>query len=181
MARKPLSKRTRFEVFKRDQFTCQYCGAHPPQAILHVDHIVAVANGGDGDMSNLVTACSSCNLGKSAKPLNQVPQSLAEQAAEVKEREEQLRGYSDIMSYRRERLEDETWKVADIFISQFKLEGINKDWFQSIKRFVDKLGVNQVLDAMDLAVARKPYHNGPCFRYFCGICWKIIKGPGNAS
>jgi hypothetical protein len=29
--RKPLSKRTRFEVFKRDSFTCQYCGRRPPE------------------------------------------------------------------------------------------------------------------------------------------------------
>lgn len=36
--RKSLSKKTRFEVFKRDSFECQYCGAHPPSTILHVDH-----------------------------------------------------------------------------------------------------------------------------------------------
>ena len=64
--RKAISKKTRFEVFKRDGFTCQYCGAHPPQAILHVDHIVPVAEGGGNEDTNLVTACDHCNLGKAA-------------------------------------------------------------------------------------------------------------------
>lgn len=32
--RKPLSKRIRFEVFKRDSFTCQFCGRTPPEVIL---------------------------------------------------------------------------------------------------------------------------------------------------
>ena len=62
--RKPISKRTRFEVFKRDKFTCQYCGMAAPYVTLHVDHIVPVAHGGTNDMENLVTSCMSCNLGK---------------------------------------------------------------------------------------------------------------------
>lgn len=36
-----LGKKTRFEVFKRDGFKCMYCGAHPPEAILEVDHLKA--------------------------------------------------------------------------------------------------------------------------------------------
>lgn len=44
--RKAISKKTRFDVFKRDGFTCQYCGAHPPEVVLHIDHIIAVAEGG---------------------------------------------------------------------------------------------------------------------------------------
>ena len=34
--RKQISTLARFEIFKRDQFTCQYCGAHPPAVILQV-------------------------------------------------------------------------------------------------------------------------------------------------
>lgn len=63
--RRPLSKRTRFEVFKRDQFKCQYCGASAPDIILVVDHIKAVADGGTNDLLNLITACDPCNAGKS--------------------------------------------------------------------------------------------------------------------
>lgn len=64
MNRKPLSKKIRFRVFQRDNFTCQYCGRSAPEVELHVDHIRSVANGGDNDMENLITACKDCNLGK---------------------------------------------------------------------------------------------------------------------
>jgi HNH endonuclease len=68
--RKPLSNRVRFEVFKRDKFTCQYCGRKAPDVLLQLDHIVAVANGGKNDILNLVTSCFDCNSGKSSKALD---------------------------------------------------------------------------------------------------------------
>ena len=62
--RKPISKRTRFEVFKRDMFSCQYCGKKSPDVVLHVDHIKPVSKGGKNTITNLITACRDCNLGK---------------------------------------------------------------------------------------------------------------------
>lgn len=56
----------RFQVLKRDNFTCQYCGQHAPNVILHVDHIIEVCDGGGDEPDNLVTACSACNVGKEA-------------------------------------------------------------------------------------------------------------------
>ena len=43
--RVPISKALRFEVFKRDSFTCQYCGRSAPEVVLEVDHIVPVSKG----------------------------------------------------------------------------------------------------------------------------------------
>lgn len=63
--RKAISKRMRFEVLKRDAFTCQYCGKQPPDTILHLDHIVPVSKGGKNTVLNLITSCQDCNLGKS--------------------------------------------------------------------------------------------------------------------
>lgn len=57
----------RFDVFRRDNFKCVYCGASSPEVTLECDHVVAVANGGSDDISNLVTACWDCNRGKGAK------------------------------------------------------------------------------------------------------------------
>jgi hypothetical protein len=72
--RKSTGKRQRFEVFKRDGFRCVYCGATPNDGPMHVDHVVAVAEGGTDDPANLVTACAGCNLGKSDVPLgNRLP------------------------------------------------------------------------------------------------------------
>ena len=58
----------RFEILKRDYFTCQYCGRKAPQVELHIDHIIPrkgtpEANA-DNRPENLITACKACNLGK---------------------------------------------------------------------------------------------------------------------
>jgi 5-methylcytosine-specific restriction endonuclease McrA len=60
--RKNLSTRTRFEVMERDGFACRYCGAR--DVTLHIDHARSKADGGGDDITNLVTACADCNLGK---------------------------------------------------------------------------------------------------------------------
>jgi hypothetical protein len=64
-----LSKRLRFEVLKRDNFTCQYCGAKPPDTVLEIDHVHPRCEGGKDEMSNLKTACWNCNRGKAGVPL----------------------------------------------------------------------------------------------------------------
>lgn len=91
--RKALSKKTRFEVFKRDKFTCQYCGKSAPDAVLEVDHIVPVAEGGGNEVTNLVTACFDCNRGKGARKLSD--------DSVIKKQKAQL----DILAERREQLE----------------------------------------------------------------------------
>jgi len=61
----PLS--VRHAVLKRDDYRCVKCGATPksdPTVMLNVDHIIAVARGGSGDISNLQTLCFECNQGK---------------------------------------------------------------------------------------------------------------------
>ena len=69
--RPALSPKLRFEVFKRDSFTCRYCGDGPPDIVLQVDHVKPVALGGTSEMSNLVTACAPCNFGKGARGLSE--------------------------------------------------------------------------------------------------------------
>lgn len=62
-----ISKSLRFDVFQRDNHTCQYCGRKPPQVTLVIDHLVPVSKGGTDDINNLVTSCDDCNSGKSDK------------------------------------------------------------------------------------------------------------------
>jgi hypothetical protein len=69
--RQTLSKKLRFEVFKRDDFTCQYCGAQPPAVVLEVDHIHPVVEGGSNNQENLITACDHCNRGKGKRTLGE--------------------------------------------------------------------------------------------------------------
>lgn len=69
MSRKKISPMVRFEIFKRDGFRCRYCGHSGDDAVLVLDHLIAVARGGKTTVDNLVTSCTDCNLGKGAKPL----------------------------------------------------------------------------------------------------------------
>jgi len=54
----------RFDILRRDGFTCRYCGRNGNSATLEVDHIDPKANGGLDAEENLVTACFPCNRGK---------------------------------------------------------------------------------------------------------------------
>lgn len=54
-------------VFRRDDYTCRYCGQRCGR--LECDHVIPVADGGSHDESNLVTACFSCNRSKGSKSL----------------------------------------------------------------------------------------------------------------
>ena len=68
---------TRFNVFLRDKFMCQYCGSKKE---LTFDHLLPRSKGGKTDWRNVVTACSSCNVKKGGRlfinagmTLNQIP------------------------------------------------------------------------------------------------------------
>jgi hypothetical protein len=195
--RKSLSKRTRFEVFKRDGFKCAYCGRTPPDVLLHVDHVEAVANGGSDDPTNLITACADCNLGKAAVPLTAVAESLERQAEEAQERAEQIRAYAEAMRAARDAQDDTVGIFADAWFERFDpSSGLRWAWppdrAPSIKRFVSMLPFPEILDAIeitaaagtrkrDLAVKVEKMEGGTflsdanAFRYFCGVCWKKIR------
>ncbi|WP_306116603.1 MULTISPECIES: HNH endonuclease [unclassified Roseovarius] len=64
---------TRFNLFLRDEFQCQYCGA---KGELTFDHVVPRADGGVTSWENVVAACSPCNLRKGAKSLRRAGMSL---------------------------------------------------------------------------------------------------------
>ncbi|MEE8271396.1 MAG: HNH endonuclease [Alphaproteobacteria bacterium] len=55
---------TRFNVFLRDRFSCQYCGDRYPTHDLTFDHVIPRSRGGRTTWQNVVTACSVCNLRK---------------------------------------------------------------------------------------------------------------------
>ena len=64
---------TRFNLFLRDEFRCQYCGA---KGDLTFDHVVPRARGGITSWENVVAACSKCNLKKGSKSLRESGLSL---------------------------------------------------------------------------------------------------------
>jgi len=92
MSRIAIPKSIRFEVFKRDAFTCQYCGSKAPDVVLNVDHIKPVSKGGENAIVNLITSCFACNSGKSDIELddNAAIQKQRAQLEALNERREQL-------------------------------------------------------------------------------------------
>src|SRR5262249_29607816 len=68
----PAPKRvafTRFNVFLRDRFTCQYCGDRNKSGVLPSDHAVPGSKGGPTSWENIVAACHACNQGKDDRHL----------------------------------------------------------------------------------------------------------------
>jgi len=58
---------TRFNVFLRDAFTCQYCGIQEASEYLTFDHVIPRCQGGGTSWENIITACQSCNLSKGGR------------------------------------------------------------------------------------------------------------------
>jgi hypothetical protein len=171
--RKTIGKRKRFEIFKRDNFTCQYCGSTPPAVILHVDHILAVANGGGNETENLTTACQGCNLGKSAVPLSVKPQSLEAAADDAREAAEQVREHAKMVREARIAMEDVCWEIAEV-LHHGAGKGWSHDKFNGVKGFVKRLGYSGTLEAAYIA-ADKHGEGSRRFKYFCGICWNRVR------
>ena len=67
----------RMQILERDNFTCQYCGRKPPDVVLHIDHVHPRSRGGKNEMSNLVTSCRECNIGKSDVLLKNLPMAVS--------------------------------------------------------------------------------------------------------
>jgi len=66
---RPRVKLTRREVFRRDNYTCQYCGRHDTP--LTVDHILPKHLGGGHIWTNVVAACPACNHRKGGRRLEE--------------------------------------------------------------------------------------------------------------
>lgn len=181
-----LSKRVRFEVFKRDRFTCQYCGKRPPEVVLEVDHIKPKVEGGSDHQHNLTTACLPCNRGKAGIPLDKVAPALDEMEilAGIQDMLERSLTLEKSMAVSRhaKQVEDEAVATAvewwkDTFCTDVNIE------MASMRRFVKELGVEGVREAISAAEGffeRKAHWMTPdsrqLWRYFCGVCWKMIRG-----
>jgi len=66
---RPEVKLTRKEVFRRDNYTCQYCGRRYRN--LTIDHVMPRHLGGKQSWENVVTACANCNHRKGGRTLHE--------------------------------------------------------------------------------------------------------------
>ena len=183
--RKALPKKVRFEVFKRDSFTCQYCGRTAPNVILEVDHIVPVAEGGTNEVVNLITSCRDCNRGKGARLLSST-ETIDKQKKHLDELNE-LREQTEMMlEWKKELLELESRQADEIDNLFITLTGhdLSITGMQKIRKMLHEFGFAQVYESTETAIHQ--YFNGSiesielAFRKIGGICYNRSKGKEHA-
>ena len=182
-----ITKKIRFEVFKRDDFKCGYCGKSPPAVKLEADHIEPISKGGTDDINNLITACFDCNRGKSNVPLDSIPPKVRENLASIKEREIQLIEYKKFLKKAELRIKKDINRVNDEY-TELKPGYEFSEKFQkiSLRRFLQLLPLEEVLDSLLIAFGRfggddTDESGEQLVKYFCGICWKKIRGENEVS
>jgi hypothetical protein len=148
--RKPIPKSLRFEVFKRDSFTCQYCGSKAPDVLLHIDHIKPVADGGENDILNLVTACVGCNLGKSHKLLsdNSAIEKQRDQLQQLAERRHQLEMMVEWRESLRDLDTDYVSAIQDEFL-KYATFIANETGERDIRKWLKKYTVAEIFAAIE--------------------------------
>jgi hypothetical protein len=185
-----IGVKVRLEILKRDRFTCSYCGAHPPDVLLEIDHVIPKAAGGSDDPENLVTACWDCNRGKGDRLLDEGghPTVSAKTVAQMEERLEQAKAYvellnqlSNVASVMVDRVTEEWARAFGATIVErpdgavYNLSG-GGSWPKeaTIRQFLRELDLEEILGAIDTSASRVGDTRGND-RYFYAICWRIIR------
>lgn len=174
-----VSKRLRYEILRRDNHTCRYCGGTAPDVKLTVDHVLAVALGGSDDPSNLVAACKDCNAGKAASNpdeplLNQVSESALRWAKAVQIASDTALGeYLTIQDAR------DTFNAA---WNSWTCRGSNRPvplpptWINSIDCLRARGLPPEILEeCVRITMSRSGINLNERFKYFCGVAWKKVR------
>lgn len=174
-----VSKRLRYEVLRRDNHACRYCGQMAPDVKLHVDHVVPVALGGSDEPSNLVTACMDCNSGKSATPADAAL--VNDVSAKALRWAEAIRAAADAAvaeSRARTKLESDFLDFWELFAYgpewNRKQVPLPSNYGASLHQFMAAgLPWPLILDAVEIAMNSRASAD-ETFRYFCGVCWRKV-------
>lgn len=188
--RKTIGDRLRFEVFKRDMFTCQYCGKKAPDVVLNIDHIKPVADGGNNGIMNLVTSCRDCNSGKSDVALNDGSAVAVArvQAEAMQERRGQIKMLAD-WHVEMASMKPEIEAITRIINAHKNTLTITETGEKIIRRIVKQHGLSVVMEATARAFAQ--YSQDRAFDMIEKICrcmedekkrpgigeiWRVVRG-----
>lgn len=153
--RKSIGNKLRFEVFKRDKFTCQYCGKSAPDVLLQVDHVEPVADGGSNDMLNLITSCFECNSGKGARQLND-DALMVKQRRELRQLQERREQIEMMFKWKQELLDlednivDQAAEYWNRRMAPAEKE-LNASGLSMIAKLIRQYGIEEVTAAMQIA------------------------------
>lgn len=147
-----ISKKTRFEVFKRDGFQCQYCGKQSPQVVLETDHIISRNKGGGDNIENLTTSCFDCNRGKGKELLETYKEGTDpnEQAILLLERERQLKEYNEVLKQVRKRKDKDLSFIRNYWDSKCPVFSSFAE--NVVRKALDHLPKEQILEAIDICM-----------------------------
>lgn len=164
-----VSKRLRFEVFKRDNNTCQYCGRSAPEVVLQIDHIHPTSLGGDDSPRNLLTACRDCNAGKSSSS-PRAPKVDPPNVDGLRWRKAVESAASDQRRYR-----DREREACEAFEQAWPWASPPDDWKKDIAKFV-RLGLvaDDMVHILEKALDRATGYQH-AWLYFCKVCWAEVK------
>ncbi|AMU20847.1 HNH endonuclease [Mycobacteroides abscessus] len=173
-----VTKRLRYEVLRRDNYSCRYCGRSAQEVKLTVDHVVPVALGGGDEASNLVAACADCNNGKSSVPVD--APLVADVAADALR---WSRAMQQVADYRVKQFaqDQETLKRFAEMWNTWTYGYDNKpvpapDGFDSVLTFLaNGLTHEEIGELVKVAMQAKHIRAEATWKYFCGCCWKRIR------
>lgn len=170
-----ISKKLRFQIFKRDNFTCQYCGKNPADhnVILEIDHAISKFDGGDSDEENLITSCFDCNRGKSKDSIvlkNEVD--IKQSLKNAQEQLSQVKAMSKLREIKKE-IEDEKWSWIDDFVGCYTSE-LRKKLKKTIQRETKKGTEREMLvEVIEITCNRfereDEFLTDSFFKYFHGV------------
>ena len=157
-----ISPALRFEIFKRDDFTCRYCGQKTPNVVLEVDHVVPVCDDGTNDELNLVTSCWSCNRGKSGTPLDNIIQGEDphEKAVMMLETARQVREYNEIKKQIREGEEEDIDELLCFWDDLASEKARKFPAVSAIRQWLRKIPREDIKDAMEIAFNKAGDYRG---------------------
>lgn len=175
-----VSKRLRYEILRRDNHTCRYCGAKAPEMEITVDHVTPQALGGTDGPSNLVAACRDCNSGKtSSSPDAPLVADVADDAVRwsAAMRRVQADALVELKARQADRRQFAEWWDVWTYESDGKRHTVPRpgDWEQTVDQLVSAgLPLPLLKDCIDRAMGRTKVLNEDKFRYMCGVAWKKL-------
>ena len=182
-----ISQKIRFEVFKRDNFTCQYCGKKSPEVVLEIDHIIPVNEGGEDNIENLTTSCFDCNRGKGKELLETYKENTDphDQAILLLERERQLKEYNEVARQVRLRKQQDIKEIRKYWN---RILNISDYWYPGgiIIRALDFLPKEKIFEAIEICSEGVKKYEDKCWgesirSYFCGIIRNMTNNFGKGE